>query len=50
MARHSSGRPQCLIHLEAAVQGRLRAMRRPDEGYSDAILRLLEMEAASRCA
>ena len=34
---------QCLIHIEAAVLNRLRAMRRPSESYSNVILRLFEL-------
>ena len=33
VARPSSGRPKCLIHIEAAVLDRLRAMRRAGESY-----------------
>ncbi len=35
-----------LIHIEAAVLDRLGAVRRPGEGYSDAILRPVELEGA----
>ena len=31
---------KCLVHFEAAVFGRLGAMRRTGESYSDAILRV----------
>ena len=34
---------QCLIHIEAAVLNRLRAMRRPSDRYSNVILRLFEL-------
>ena len=34
---------QCLIHIEAAVLDRLRAMRKLGEMYSDAIVWLVEM-------
>jgi hypothetical protein len=34
---------QYLIHIEAAVLNRLRAMRRPSESYSNVILRLFEL-------
>ena len=34
------------IWLETAMVERLRAMRGPDESYSDVILRLVEIEAA----
>ena len=37
---------QCFIQVEAAVVDRMRTMRRPDEDYSDVILRLIEIEAA----
>jgi predicted CopG family antitoxin len=36
--------------IEAAILDRLRAMGRPGESYSDVILRLVEMKAASTCA
>ena len=36
---------QCLIHIEAAVLDRLRAMREPGEDYSDVIVRLTRLEA-----
>ena len=36
----------CFIQVEAAVVDRMRTMRRPDEDYSDVILRLIEIEAA----
>ena len=45
VARPSSGRPTSLIHIEAAVFDRLRAMRRDGESNSDVILRLVELEA-----
>ena len=35
---------QCLVHVEAAVVERLRAMRGPAEDYSDVILRLTRDE------
>jgi hypothetical protein len=35
---------RCFIQVEAAVV-RMRTMRRPDENYSDVILRLIEIEA-----
>src|SRR5271165_7508410 len=35
----SSGRPNCLIHIEAAVLDRLRAMRRPGGSYFASSLR-----------
>jgi hypothetical protein len=34
------------IQVEAAVVDRMRTMRRPNEDYSDVILRLIEIEAA----
>ena len=37
---------QCLVHVEAAVVDRLRAMRGPGEDYSDVILRLTQLEAS----
>lgn len=36
---------QRLIWVEAAAVDRLTAMRRPNESYSDVILRLAELEA-----
>jgi hypothetical protein len=36
---------QCFIQVEAAVVDRMRAMRRPGESYSAAILRLIELGA-----
>jgi hypothetical protein len=36
---------KCLIHIEAALLERLRAMRQPGESYSDVSLRLVEIEA-----
>jgi len=36
---------QCLIHIEAAVLDRLRAMRRPGGSYSDVIVHQVELEA-----
>ena len=39
-------RGERLIWLEAATVDRLGTMRRPGESYSDAILRLVEMEGA----
>jgi hypothetical protein len=36
---------QCFIQVEAAVVDRMRAMRRPGEGYSAVILRLIELGA-----
>jgi hypothetical protein len=36
---------RCFIQVEAAVVDRMRTMRRPDEDYSDVILRLIEIEA-----
>ena len=39
---------KCFIQVEAAVVDRMRAMRRPGEGYSDVILRLVEIEAGCR--
>jgi hypothetical protein len=39
-----------LIWLEDAMADRLGAMRKPGESYSDAVLRLVEMKAASTCA
>jgi hypothetical protein len=41
-------RDQCFIQVEAAVVGRMRAMRRPDEGYSQVILRLVELETSDQ--
>ena len=38
-------RGRCFIQVEAAVVDRMRTMRRPDEDYSDVILRLIEIEA-----
>ena len=35
-----------LIHVEAVVVDRLRAMREPGEDYSDVILRLVQLEAS----
>jgi len=37
-------RGQCFIQVEAAVVGRMRAMRRPGESYSQVILRLVKLE------
>jgi hypothetical protein len=37
-------RGQCFIQVEAAVIDRMRAMRRPDESYSEVILRLVRIE------
>jgi hypothetical protein len=37
---------QCFIQVEAAVVGRMRAMRRPGESYSQVILRLVELETS----
>jgi hypothetical protein len=37
-------RGQCFIQVEAAVIHSMRAMRRPGESYSQAILRLVELE------
>jgi len=39
-------RGQCFIQVEAAVVGRMRAMRRPGESYSQVILRLVELETS----
>ena len=39
---------QCLIHVEAGVLARPRAMRRPGEDYSDFILRRAQVEASGR--
>ena len=39
-------RGEKLIWLDHAVVARLRAMRGPDESYSDVILRLLKTEGA----
>ena len=39
---------KCFIQVEAAVVDRMRAMRRPGEGYSDVILRLVEIRAGRR--
>jgi hypothetical protein len=36
------------IWVETAVAERLRAIRGPDESYSDVILRLVEIEARSK--
>ena len=36
---------RCFIQVEAAVVDRMRTMRRPNEDYSDVILRLIESEA-----
>jgi hypothetical protein len=36
---------RCFIQVGAAVVDRMRTMRRPDEDYSDVILRLIEIEA-----
>ena len=44
----SSGRANGLIHVEAAVLDHLRAMRRPNECYSDVILRLIGLEASTK--
>lgn len=44
--REANERGERLIWLEDAVADRLAAMRRPDETYSDAILRLVKMEGA----
>ena len=38
---------QCLIHVEAAVLDRLRAMRGNGEDYSDVIVRLAQLEVGS---
>ena len=38
-------RGQCFIEVEAAAVDRMRAVRRPDESYSQVILRLVELEA-----
>jgi hypothetical protein len=35
-----------LIHVEAVVVNRLRAMRESGEDYSDVILRLVQLEAS----
>ena len=43
-------RGQCFIQVEAAVVDRMGAMRRPGESYSEAILRLVELEAGRRWA
>lgn len=40
-------RGQSFIQVEAAVVDRMRAMRRPGESYSEVILRLVELDAAS---
>jgi len=40
-------RRKCFIQVEAAVFDRMRTMRRPSEDYSDASLRLVELEAAA---
>jgi hypothetical protein len=39
---------QCFIQVEAAVVGRMRAMRRPGESYSQVILRLVELETSDQ--
>ena len=43
-------RDRCFIQVEAAVVDRMRTMRRPDEDYSDVILRLTEIERQGRRA
>ena len=40
------GSQKCLIHVEAAVVDRLRAMRGPGEDYGDVIVRLAQLEAS----
>ena len=37
---------QCFIQVEAAVVDRMRVMRRPGEGYSEVISRLVELKQA----
>ncbi len=39
---------RCLVHVEAAVVDRLRAMRERGETYSDVIVRLAQLEASGR--
>jgi hypothetical protein len=39
-------RGQCFIQVEAAVGDRMRPMRRPGEGYSEGILRPVELETS----
>jgi hypothetical protein len=39
-------RGRCFIQVEAAVIDRMRAMRRPGESYSEAILRLVELKTS----
>ena len=41
-------RGQCFIQVEAAVVGRMRAMRRPGESYSEVILRLVELKQTTK--
>jgi hypothetical protein len=48
VALAASGRPNCLIHIEAAALDRLRAMRRPSERYGNVIPRLFENRDAMR--
>jgi hypothetical protein len=41
----AADRGRWFIQVEAAVVDRMRTMRRPDDDYSDVILRLIEIDA-----
>lgn len=48
MSASSNAQGERLIWIEAHIVNRLAALRGPGEGYSDVILRLVELEARRR--